>query len=269
MTTALTLDTDIGSDVDDVLALATIFGSPELDLTAVTTVYGDTLLRARMVARVSTVAGRESGPIVPGRTGTRSGREVWWAGHEGALLPDLERERVDTGADPIALLATSPTVVAVGPLTTVAEAVEQSGRAVEQLHPMGGDFSLTKTEAPSVEALHGELLRQWGSSEVWRLSFGLRSVIVKRGTDAQSGEGAAYERFVVPLGLPAPARISATDDVLVLADVGRVTLEQEPSADGFLAAADVRPGPGRLPPPPHGQPDERPLQRGQPNPNHG
>ena len=28
MTTALTLDTDIGSDVDDVLALATIFGSP-------------------------------------------------------------------------------------------------------------------------------------------------------------------------------------------------------------------------------------------------
>jgi len=27
MTTALTLDTDIGSDVDDVLALATILGS--------------------------------------------------------------------------------------------------------------------------------------------------------------------------------------------------------------------------------------------------
>jgi hypothetical protein len=98
---------------------------------------------------------------------------------------------------------------------------------------------LQATEAPTVEALHGELLRQWGSSEVWRLSYGLRSVIVKRGTDAQSGEAAAYERFVIPLGLPAPELISAADGVLVLADVGRVTLEQEPSAEGFLAAAGM------------------------------
>ena len=98
---------------------------------------------------------------------------------------------------------------------------------------------LRATEAPSVDALSGELLRQWGSSEVWRLSYGLRSVIVKRGTDTQSGEGTAYERFVIPLGLPAPELIASADGVLVLADVGRLTLEQEPSADGFLAAADV------------------------------
>ncbi|WP_405068695.1 phosphotransferase [Kribbella sp. NBC_01510] len=98
---------------------------------------------------------------------------------------------------------------------------------------------LRATEAPSVDALSGELLRQWGSSEVWRLSYGLRSVIVKRGTDAQSGEGTAYERYVIPLGLPAPELIASADGVLVLADVGRVTLEQEPSVDGFLAAADV------------------------------
>lgn len=146
MTTALTLDTDIGTDVDDVLALATILGSPELDLTAVTTVYGDTLLRARMVARVTGVAGLGAGLVVPGRGETRSGREVWWAGHEGALLPDLEREKVDTEADPIDVLAASSTVVAVGPLTNVAEAVERPGRALEQLYLMGGDFSLSKTE---------------------------------------------------------------------------------------------------------------------------
>ncbi len=146
MTTAVTLDTDIGSDVDDVLALATIFGSPELDLTAVTTVYGDTLLRARMVARVTAVAGLAAGLVVPGRAETRSGREVWWAGHEGALLPDLDREKVDTEADPIDVLAASPRVVAVGPLTNVAEAVERPGRALEQLYLMGGDFSLSKAE---------------------------------------------------------------------------------------------------------------------------
>jgi len=98
---------------------------------------------------------------------------------------------------------------------------------------------LRATEAPSVEALHGELLRQWGSSEVWRLSYGLRSVIAKRGTDSQSGEGAAYERFVIPLALPAPELINSADGVMVLEDVGRVTLEQEPSAEGFLAAAGL------------------------------
>lgn len=101
------------------------------------------------------------------------------------------------------------------------------------------DPVLQATEAPSVSALHGELLRQWGSSEVWRLSYGLRSVIVKRGTDGQFGEGTAYERFVIPLGLPGPSLLYAADGVLVLADVGRVTLEQEPSAEGFLAGAEL------------------------------
>lgn len=101
------------------------------------------------------------------------------------------------------------------------------------------DPILQATEATSVEALHGELLREWGSSEVWRLSYGLRSVIVKRGTDGQYGEGAMYERFVIPLELPAPKLIHSGGGILVLADVGRVTLEQEPTAEGFLAGAEL------------------------------
>jgi hypothetical protein len=93
--------------------------------------------------------------------------------------------------------------------------------------------------APDEGGVHSEMLRQWGSSEVRRLSYGLRSVIVKHGTDAQSGEAAAYRRYVVPLGLPAPRLLYGADDVLVLADVGRVTLEQEPAADGFVAGAEL------------------------------
>ncbi|MGW6201041.1 phosphotransferase [Kribbella sp. NPDC055110] len=102
---------------------------------------------------------------------------------------------------------------------------------------------LEATKAPAVAELHGELLRQWGSSEVWRLSFGLNSVIVKRGTDGQADEAAAYERFVVPLELPAPSLIhryrSGGAGVMVLEDVGRVTLEQEPTAEGFAASAEL------------------------------
>ncbi|MFC5266897.1 phosphotransferase family protein [Kribbella qitaiheensis] len=108
------------------------------------------------------------------------------------------------------------------------------------------DAVLEATQAPDVDALKGELLREWGSSEVWRLSYGLRSVIVKRGSDAQSGEAEVYERLVVPLGLPAPELIqSARADgavLLVLADVGRVNLEQEPTIEGFLAAAELLAG---------------------------
>jgi len=144
--TTLVLDTDIGSDVDDVLALAAILGSPELELTGVTTVYGDVLLRARMVARLASVAGRGVGPIVPGRAEARSGRAVWWAGHEGALMPDLEQELVDTSRDPIEVLTGSRTVLAIGPLTNLAEAVERPGHGISQVFLMGGQLVTEKVE---------------------------------------------------------------------------------------------------------------------------
>ncbi|WP_427889562.1 phosphotransferase family protein [Kribbella sp. GL6] len=101
------------------------------------------------------------------------------------------------------------------------------------------DVVLEVLAAPAPEAVHSELLRQWGSSEVRRLSYGLRSVIVKHGTDTQAGEETAYQRYVVPLGLPAPELLYGGDGVIVLADVGRVTLEQEPTADGFVAGAEL------------------------------
>ena len=50
-TKPIILDTDIGTDVDDCLALALCLASSELKLTAVTTVYGDARLRARMRGR--------------------------------------------------------------------------------------------------------------------------------------------------------------------------------------------------------------------------
>ncbi len=45
------LDTDIGTDVDDALALALALRSPEIVLEGVTTVYGDVDIRARLVKK--------------------------------------------------------------------------------------------------------------------------------------------------------------------------------------------------------------------------
>ena len=66
MAIRLILDTDIGTDVDDCLALAVILGSPEVQLEGVTCVYGDVLLRARMVHELLQLAGRSDVPVMLG-----------------------------------------------------------------------------------------------------------------------------------------------------------------------------------------------------------
>ena len=78
------LDTDIGTDVDDCLALALILASPELRLVAVTTVYGDTLLRSRMVMKLLELRGMAGIPVAAGAQKPLLGRlPVYWEGHEG------------------------------------------------------------------------------------------------------------------------------------------------------------------------------------------
>jgi purine nucleosidase len=143
--TKIVLDTDIGSDVDDLLALAMLLGSPEWDLAAVSTVYGDTVLRARMVRRVYRLADRPAPPIAAGAREARSGRPVWWAGHEGILMPDLASEPVDDTLDAVTLLRTSSAVAAIGPLTNVAEAMAEPHH-IEELVIMGGDFASGEPE---------------------------------------------------------------------------------------------------------------------------
>src|SRR5215216_2888788 len=98
------LDTDIGSDVDDLLALALLVASPEVDLIGVTTVYGDTVLRARMTRLVLDQMERGSVPIGIGARETLTGRPIWWAGHEGQGIPGLDRVQLDEGATAAALL---------------------------------------------------------------------------------------------------------------------------------------------------------------------
>ena len=50
MPSRLVIDTDIGTDVDDLWTLAMVPGLPGVRLEAVTIVYGDTERRARMAA---------------------------------------------------------------------------------------------------------------------------------------------------------------------------------------------------------------------------
>lgn len=158
---AVLLDTDIGSDVDDALALAVLLGSPEVELLGVTTVYGDTLLRARMARRLGRLAGRDL-TVVPGAGEPLSGREVWWAGHEGSTLDRLQDEDVrDDLSAPEFLAATvaarpgAVDVISIGPMTDIALALHVDpafARNVRRLYVMGGSFA--RPGGPPVEAEH-------------------------------------------------------------------------------------------------------------------
>ncbi len=60
------VDTDIGDDIDDAIALALILQSPEIDLQGITTVYGDTQQRARLAQYLLHIFGCEDVRVAAG-----------------------------------------------------------------------------------------------------------------------------------------------------------------------------------------------------------
>ncbi len=146
---AVILDTDIGTDVDDVVALGLLLRSPSIDLRAVTTVYVDAVLRARMVEAVLAVAGRPDVPVGRGADRPLLDRDpLYWEGHEGeGLLRDEERDgqvwprAVDLLIETVLARPGEVTVLAVAPLTNIALALLREPRfatAVHRIVIMGG-----------------------------------------------------------------------------------------------------------------------------------
>src|SRR5947208_592715 len=78
MGTKIILDTDIGDDVDDALALALICASPELELVGVTTVFGNVRARGRQAQTLLQLAGGEFAgvPVAAGCAGTMASRQA-------------------------------------------------------------------------------------------------------------------------------------------------------------------------------------------------
>ncbi|MFT4041187.1 MAG: nucleoside hydrolase [Thermomicrobiales bacterium] len=144
------VDTDIGSDVDDILALALLARAPEVRLIGVTTVYGNTLLRAQIARWVCDRLGRADVAVIPGRQETLTGREIWWPGHEGVGIADLEETPVATEQTAVDYLCQTAQehageldLIAIGPLTNVAAAIQADPAFASRLHHlyiMGGVF---------------------------------------------------------------------------------------------------------------------------------
>ena len=63
------------------------------------TTYGDAALRARIVLRMARADSAGPSTVAPGETAPLSGKDVWWAGIEGAAydaLPPLPEPAADS-----------------------------------------------------------------------------------------------------------------------------------------------------------------------------
>jgi inosine-uridine nucleoside N-ribohydrolase len=157
------LDTDIGTDIDDTWALAQLLRSPELDLRLVVASTGDVAYRARLAARLLERADRADVPVALGVPSASRPRPqgLWVAGYE---LPDYPGEVRDDGV--AALVETARalegvTVIGIGPLPTVAAALDLAPDLAERARYVGMQGSLR--EAPGRPDLEYNVMEDPGA----------------------------------------------------------------------------------------------------------
>ena len=157
------LDTDIGDDIDDVFALGLLLSSPDVQIVGITSAWGDTALRSRMIDRLLCETGREDIPVGTGIQKTRTGAGAFsqqpWASkgishpHTDAVTLLLDQIKQNPG---------QLTLIAIGPLTNIAAALDRDPATFRQLKGvvlMGGsvyrgydgDHPLKPTTAPAAE----------------------------------------------------------------------------------------------------------------------
>ncbi|MCD6551713.1 nucleoside hydrolase [Thermotoga sp.] len=150
MKSKILIDTDIGSDVDDAIAVTLALKSSELEVVGITTVYGDTLLRARIALKLLKLIGTDHVPVAAGiEKPLLRERDVWWTGHEGKgilteedeELKPIEKHAVDFIIEKIMENPREITLVTIGPLTNIATAIIKEPKIIENVKEivmMGG-----------------------------------------------------------------------------------------------------------------------------------
>jgi purine nucleosidase len=136
------LDTDIGDDIDDAFALALLLSRPNVRLLGVTTTWGDTDLRARLVARFLAETGHADIPVAAGpatKAGSAFSQRRYAEGYPSRQWPS----GADFLLDQIRRHPGQITLVAIGPFSTVAAAIDkdpETFRKLKRVVLMGGSI---------------------------------------------------------------------------------------------------------------------------------
>ncbi len=179
------LDTDIGTDIDDTWALGMLLNCPELDLKLVTTDTGDTPYRAKIVAKFLERAGRTDVPVGVGLFATWGPetriQEAWVEGYE---LEDFPGTIVQDGVQAIIeTIMNSPepvTLLCIGPVPNIAEALKREPRIVENARFVG---------------MFGAIRRGYGGKNQVQKEYNVTNNVPA----SQAAFEAAWEKTITPL----------------------------------------------------------------------
>lgn len=151
--TKLLFDTDIGSDIDDAVALAYLLMQPSFDVLGITTVTGEARKRAVLASRLLEIAG-QTVPIFPGFETPREIATRQPIAQQAVKLtptqllgtdqPHNPEAAIDFMADTIRAHPFEVTLLAVGPFTNVARLLEKHAgisRMLKTMVIMGGKYS--------------------------------------------------------------------------------------------------------------------------------
>ena len=149
---AVFIDTDIGDDIDDALALALALHSSEIALCGVTTVFGDTQQRARLAAHLLHIFGHDAVPVAAGLPTPLQPRRRPSGVPQAAILDDCPVSPTLTSTSAPELIVQTAlahygrlTLLCLGPLTNVATALRIEpllSMAIRRIVMMGGSSSI-------------------------------------------------------------------------------------------------------------------------------
>jgi purine nucleosidase len=143
------IDTDIGDDIDDALAISFAVKSPEIDLIGVTTVWKDTAARARLSKRVLQMLGREDIPVYIGSRQPLIGKvddhEIpnQYSEDMDGISVNTERDAVDYIIDTLMKSEGDISLVTIGALTNIALAIVKKPEIknkIKRIVMMGGAY---------------------------------------------------------------------------------------------------------------------------------
>jgi inosine-uridine nucleoside N-ribohydrolase len=149
------LDTDIGGDIDDTWALAMMLKCPELDVKLIVSDTGNTEYRAKLCAKMLERAGRSDIAVGIGlqqeSDGPREKQADWVNDYDLTEYPGtVYQDGVDAIIETIENSPAAMTLICIGPVPNIAEALKRNPGIAEKTNFIG---------------MHGSIHKQHGGKE--------------------------------------------------------------------------------------------------------
>ncbi len=183
---AVILDTDICDDIDDTWALAMLLSGgtgPEFDVKLIITESGNTTAKAKMVAKFLETVGRTDIPVGIGIQHHNGSHRyaVWAKGYDLSSYPGtVYQDGVGALIDTIMNSQGPITVIAIGPVPNIAEALRREPRIAEKAEFIG---------------MHGSIRRGYDGWKEPHAEWNVKAFI----KEAQKVFTAPWEMTITPL----------------------------------------------------------------------